>query len=72
MFFGLDFVIFLGYICKKSTHYPMPNYYDKIVKEIMDSIYMTLSKKFIDNNFLIAEELSTDLQITKEKKTDFP
>jgi hypothetical protein len=32
---------------------------------------MSLSKKFIDNNFLISEELSTDLQVTKEKKTDF-
>jgi hypothetical protein len=32
---------------------------------------MSLSKKFIDNNFLISEELRTDLQVTKEKKTDF-
>jgi hypothetical protein len=32
---------------------------------------MSLSKKFIDNNYLKAEELSNDLQITKEKKTDF-
>ena len=49
----------------------MPNHYDKIIKEIMDSVYMTLSKKYIDNNYQKAEELSTDLQKTREKKTDF-
>jgi predicted transposase/invertase (TIGR01784 family) len=32
---------------------------------------MTLSKKYIDNNYQKAEELSTDLQKTREKKTDF-
>ena len=37
----------------------------------MDSVYMTLSKKYIDNNYQKAEELSTDLQKTREKKTDF-
>jgi len=37
----------------------------------MDSVYMTLSKKFVDNSYQKAEELSTDLQKTKEKKTDF-
>ena len=49
----------------------MPNHYDKIIKEIMDSIFMTLSKKFIDNNYLESEELSGDLQKTRERKTDF-
>ena len=49
----------------------MPNHYDKIIKEIMDSVYMTLSKKYINNNYQKAEELSTDLQKTREKKTDF-
>ena len=37
----------------------------------MDSVYMTLSKKYIDNNYQKVEELSTDLQKTREKKTDF-
>jgi hypothetical protein len=32
---------------------------------------MSLSKKFIDNSYIKTEELSTDLQVTKEKKTDF-
>jgi len=49
----------------------MPNHYDKIIKEIMDSVYMTLSKKYIDNSYQKTEELSTDLQKTREKKTDF-
>jgi hypothetical protein len=42
----------------------MPNHYDKIIKEIMDSVYMTLSKKYIDNNYQKAEELSNDQQKT--------
>jgi len=49
----------------------MPNHFDKIIKEIMDSVFMTLSKKFIDNSYKNSEELSTDLQKTREKKTDF-
>ena len=49
----------------------MANHYDLIIKEIMDAVYMALSKKFIDNNFSKAEELSTDIQRTREKKTDF-
>jgi hypothetical protein len=49
----------------------MANHYDLILKEIMDAIYMALSKKFIDNSFSKAEELGTDIQRTKEKKTDF-
>jgi hypothetical protein len=49
----------------------MPNQYDKIVKEIMDSVYMALSKKIIDADFSSAEELSTELHKTREKKTDF-
>jgi len=72
LFLLLAFVIFWGYICKKSSPFTqMPNHYDKIIKEIMDSVYMTLSKKYIDNNYQKAEELSTDLQKTREKKTDF-
>jgi hypothetical protein len=49
----------------------MPNQYDKIVKEIMDSVYMAFSKKIIDADFSSAEELSTELHKTREKKTDF-
>lgn len=51
--------------------YPMPNQYDKIVKEIMDSVYMALSKKIIDADFNSVEELSNELHKTREKKTDF-
>jgi TRAP-type mannitol/chloroaromatic compound transport system substrate-binding protein len=72
LFLLLAFVIFWGYICKKSSPFTqMPNHYDKIIKEIMDSVYMTLSKKYIDNSYQKTEELSTDLQKTREKKTDF-
>ena len=46
----------------------MPNHYDKIIKEIMDSVYMTLSKKYIDNNYQKAEELYNDLQKTNAVK----
>ncbi len=49
----------------------MANHYDKIIKEIMDSVYLSLSKKFIDKNFSKTEELGTDIQKTIEKKTDF-
>jgi hypothetical protein len=49
----------------------MANHYDLIIKEIMDAVYMALSKKFIDDKFHKAEELSTDIQRTREKKTDF-
>ena len=49
----------------------MPNHYDKIVKEIMDAVYLSLSKKFIDANYRKIEELGTELQSTREKKTDF-
>ena len=49
----------------------MPNQYDIIIKEIMDSVYMSLAKKFIDSNFQKTEELGTDIQKTIEKKTDF-
>jgi hypothetical protein len=35
----------------------MPNYYDKIVKEIMDSVYIALSRKIIDADFSSADEL---------------
>lgn len=49
----------------------MPNHYDKIVKEIMDAVYLSLSKKFINANYIKIEELGTELQSTREKKTDF-
>ena len=49
----------------------MPNHYDKIIKEIMDAIYMSISKRIIDNNFQQTEELAGDFQRTREKKTDF-
>ena len=49
----------------------MPNHYDKIVKEIMDAVYLSLSKKFINANYSKIEELGTELQSTREKKTDF-
>ena len=49
----------------------MPNQYDKIVKEIMDAVYLSLSKKFINANFRKIEELGTELQSTRENKTDF-
>jgi predicted transposase YdaD len=45
--------------------------YDKIFKENVEAIYLALSKRFIDNSFYKTEELSTDIQSTKEKKTDF-
>jgi hypothetical protein len=69
LFLLLAFVIFWGYICKKSSPFTqMPNHYDKIIKEIMDSVYMTLSKKYIDNNYQKAEELYNDLQKTNAVK----
>jgi predicted transposase YdaD len=49
----------------------MANDYDKIFKENFDAIYLSFSKRFIDANFEKAEELGTDIQRTKEKKTDF-
>lgn len=49
----------------------MANHYDKIFKENLEAIYLAFSKRFINGNFEKAEELGTDIQRTKEKKTDF-
>lgn len=49
----------------------MPNEYDKILKENLDAIYLAFSRRFIKSNFLSTEELNTDIQRTKERKTDF-
>jgi hypothetical protein len=37
----------------------------------MDAVYLSLSKKFINANYIKIEELGTELQSTREKKTDF-
>ena len=71
MFQNLPFLIFGFNFAAVNPQNPMANHYDLIIKEIMDAVYMALSKKFIDNNFSKAEELSTDIQRTREKKTDF-
>jgi hypothetical protein len=49
----------------------MANQYDKIIKEIMDSVYISLAKKFIDSKFQKTEELGNEFQKTLEKKMDF-
>ena len=49
----------------------MANHYDKIFKENMEAIYMAFSKRFINPDYNTAEELSTDIQRTKEKKNRF-
>lgn len=49
----------------------MANHYYKIFKENLEAIYLAFSKRFIIGNFEKAEELGTDIQYTKEKKTDF-
>jgi hypothetical protein len=69
-FFACTFP-YLGVYLQKNIPNPMTNQYDLIIKEIMDAIYMALSKKFIDDNYWKAEELGTDIQRTREKKTDF-
>jgi hypothetical protein len=49
----------------------MANDYDKIFKENIEAIYLAFSRRFIKNDFEKTEELSTDIQKTNEKKTDF-
>jgi hypothetical protein len=51
--------------------YPKANDYDKIFKENIESIYFAFSRRFIKNDFEKTEEISTDIQKTIGKKTDF-